>query len=108
VKHDGGFGKLPVLRRGNEENRLQGRCFMSDEELIQCPDTRRPMRKATNEELGMLQRLQASGQLFNRLGRPVAMPIEEGYVSEAARSFYCVAQGVIWLVAEESIPIEVK
>lgn len=79
---------------------------MSCEELIQCPQTGRPMRKATDGELQLLQRLQASGKLFNRLGRPVAIPIEEGYVSEAARSFYCVVQGIVWLVAEESIAVE--
>gem|GEM_PF-2360387 len=79
---------------------------MNSEELIQCPDTRTPLRKATTEEIQLLQGLQDAGRLFNRLGRPVSMPIAEGYVSEAARSFYCVVQGVVWLVTEESIAME--
>jgi len=76
-----------------------------DNQLIQCPETKTPLRQATTEELARLQQLQAAGKLLNRLGRQVVVPVDAGLVSEAAGSFYCVVQGVAWLIAEESIPL---
>jgi|JI9StandDraft_1071089.scaffolds.fasta_scaffold01552_13 hypothetical protein len=79
---------------------------MKIENLIQCPDSQLPMRKATGEELDQLRAKQQAGNLFNRLGRKVDVPITAGYVSEATRSFYCVVNEVVWLVAEEAIPLD--
>lgn len=78
---------------------------MSHELLIQCPETKSPLRSATEQELQMLRLRQQQGQLFNRLGRKVVVPMEAGLVSEAAGSFYCIINEVAWLVAEESIPL---
>jgi uncharacterized protein YbaR (Trm112 family) len=78
---------------------------MIDNQLMQCPETKAPLRKATAEELSRLQQLQAAGRLLNRLGRQVVVPIDTGLVSEGSGSFYCVVQGVVWLIAEESIPM---
>lgn len=78
---------------------------MSHESLIQCPEAKTPLRAATEQELAMLRLRQQRGELFNRLGRKVVVPIEAGLVSDAAGSFYCVVNEVAWLVAEESIPL---
>jgi uncharacterized protein YbaR (Trm112 family) len=78
---------------------------MSREMLIQCPETRTPLRSATEQELVGLRLQQQNGLLFNRLGRKVVVPIETGLVSDAAGSFYCVINEVAWLLAEESIPL---
>lgn len=78
---------------------------MNLEQLTQCPETKTPLRVATEQELEMLRLRQQQGQLFNRLGRKVHVPLEAGLVSEAAGSFYCVINEVAWLVAEESIPL---
>jgi uncharacterized protein YbaR (Trm112 family) len=78
---------------------------MVDHPFIQCPETKAPLREATAEELSRLQQRQAAGRLLNRLGRRVVVPIDSGLVSEGSGSFYCVVQGVVWLIAEESIPL---
>jgi hypothetical protein len=79
---------------------------MAIEQLIQCPDTKTVMRRATENELANLRQCQEAGGLFNRLGRKVTVSIEEGFVSEATGSFFCMVQGVVWLVAEEAIPLQ--
>lgn len=78
---------------------------MNIEQLIQCPDTKTPLRPVTQEELIILRQRQEAGTLFNRMGRKVTVPIGEGFVSEATSSFYLLVHGVVWLVAEESIPL---
>lgn len=79
--------------------------MMTIEKLIQCPDSQLPMRKATGEELDQLRAMQQAGNLFNRLGRKVDVPITAGYVSEATQTFYCEVNEVVWLVAEEAISL---
>lgn len=75
------------------------------DELIQCPETGRPMRQATDAELQMLRQRQLDGQLCNRLGRSVVIPLDSGYFSESTQSFYVSLHGVLWLIAEEAIPL---
>jgi len=79
---------------------------MSEIELIQCPITGKPLRSVSPDELLRLQKRQRDGGLCNELGRIVAFPIADGYVSEAASYFFPKVDGVVWLVAEEVIALE--
>ena len=79
---------------------------MDEVELMQCPVTGKPLRLVRPDELVQLQQRQREGGLCNALGRSVTFPIIDGYVSEAAACYFPKVDGVVWLVAEEAIVVE--
>lgn len=79
---------------------------MSEMDLIQCPITGKSLRPVRPEELLLLQERERNQSLLNWLGRVVATPIVDGYVSESAACFFPKVDGVVWLVAEEAISLE--
>lgn len=75
-------------------------------ELIQCPESRQPLREAPPELLARLNARQARGELRNRAGTAVAAPLAGGLVREDGRVLYPVLDGIPMLLLEEAITIE--
>ncbi|HEX6884578.1 MAG TPA: hypothetical protein VF530_14475 [Planctomycetota bacterium] len=75
-------------------------------ELIQCPESRQPLREAPAGLLERLNARQARGELRNRAGVVVAAPLAGGLVREDGRVLYPVLDGIPMLLLEEAIAVE--
>lgn len=74
-------------------------------EILVCPETKQPVRQASEEVLGNLRREIESGRLRNRGGQPVTEPITEGLVREDGKVLYVVDDGIPVMLIEESIAL---
>ncbi len=71
--------------------------------LLCCPETHRPLRSATAEELQRLNERIASGAVRNRGGKPVLEKIEEGLLTEDGALFYPIRNRLPILLIDESV-----
>ena len=73
--------------------------------ILVCPQTRKPLRAATESELDAVNRLIDSGQARNRGGAVVEERLVEGLVPEGDAVIYPVRDGIpVLLVAEAICP----
>ena len=75
-------------------------------EILVCPETKQPVRLASDELLAKLNGRIRAGELRNRGGDPVSKPLEEGLVREDGKVLYPVDDSIPVMLIEESIPLE--
>lgn len=74
-------------------------------ELIACPETHQALREAAPELLTRLNSRIAKGELVNRAGTVLQVPLSEGLVREDGRVLYPVLDGIPMLILEEAIEV---
>ncbi|MCA8944351.1 MAG: hypothetical protein KDB80_17435 [Planctomycetes bacterium] len=70
-----------------------------------CPETRRPLRLATADELARVNAAIAAGKVHSSGGEPISDPLEEALVPEGGTLLYPVREDVPVLLVEEAIPL---
>jgi uncharacterized protein len=75
-------------------------------DIIACPEDHSPLRLADAAMLARLNRRIQSGQLQNRAGRKVELPLEAGLVRADNRMLYPIRDGIPVLLVDEGIPLE--
>lgn len=73
--------------------------------LLCCPETHRPLRYATAEELQRLNERIGAGSVSTRGGKPVLEKIEEGLLTEDGAFFYPIRNHLPILLIDESIEL---
>ncbi len=74
-------------------------------EILVCPETKQPVRPASEEILRGLAERAAAGALRNRGGETVATAPSEGLVREDGKVLYPVDDGIPVMLIEESIEL---
>ena len=74
-------------------------------EILVCPETKQGVSHASGEVLAQINQKFESGQLRNRGGDAVTVPVQEGLVREDGRILYVVEDGIPVMLIEESIEI---
>lgn len=74
-------------------------------EILVCPETRRPVRVASAEELARVNAGVRSGSLRNRGGAKVEKELSEALIREDGRVVFPIDDGIPSMLLEESIPI---
>lgn len=74
--------------------------------LLQCPETKSPLRCADESLIARLNQAIADGKIKNRLGEPVETTLSGGLLPEGGTVLYLIVDDVPILLADESIPLE--
>jgi len=74
-------------------------------DILVCPESRQPVKPATEALLADLNRRIQAGSLRNRGGATVEKPIAEGLVREDGRILYIVDDDIPVMLVEESIEL---
>ena len=72
-------------------------------DILVCPETKQPVRLASEEILAQVNQRIEAGTLRNRGGEKVEKPIAEGLVREDGTILYPVDDGIPVMLIEESI-----
>jgi uncharacterized protein YbaR (Trm112 family) len=75
-------------------------------EILCCPETRQPLRRAPAEVVAALNDRIRAGAVRNRAGQPVTEPCEAGLLRADGRALYPVRGGLPILLVAEAIAIE--
>jgi uncharacterized protein YbaR (Trm112 family) len=74
-------------------------------EILVCPETRRPVRVASAEELARVNAGVKGGTLRNRSGAKVEHELSEALIRDDGRVLFPVEDGIPSMLIEESIPL---
>ena len=74
-------------------------------EILVCPETRRPVRVASADELARVNAGVRSGTLRTRGGAKVEKELSEALIREDGRVLFPVDDGIPSMLLEESIPL---
>ena len=74
-------------------------------EILVCPETRRPVRVASAEELARVNAGVRGGTLRNRSGQRVERELSEALMRDDGRVLFPVDDGIPSMLIEESIPL---
>jgi uncharacterized protein YbaR (Trm112 family) len=74
-------------------------------EILACPETKQPLRRATGEELRLLEELHSRGELVKVSGELAREAPVAALVREDARIAYPVVEGIPTLLVEEALII---
>lgn len=74
-------------------------------EILVCPETRRPVRVASAEELARVNAGVRGGTLRNRSGARVERELSEALMRDDGRVLFPVDDGIPSMLIEESIPV---
>lgn len=82
--------------------------MISDELLaiLQCPETRQPLRLADGALIAQLNGLIGGQRLVNRIGQKVETKFDGGLVREDDKVLFPIVDGIPILLIDESIPLE--
>jgi len=75
-------------------------------DILVCPETKQPVRLATEAVLAAVNAKIQAGSLRNRGGDAVSDPIAEGLVREDGRLLYIVDDSIPVMLIEESIELD--
>lgn len=75
-------------------------------EILVCPDSRQPLRRADDALIARLNGEIQSRRLRNRSGEIVDTEIREGLVREDGRFFYVVDDDIAIMLIEKSIELQ--
>ncbi len=73
--------------------------------ILVCPKSRKPLRKATAEELEQVNQAIRQGRTQNDAGEKVEEPLESGLVQQEGNVIYRVRDGIPVLLTSEAIPL---
>jgi len=74
-------------------------------EILVCPESRRPVRIASAEELARVNAGVRSGTLRNRSGAKIERELGEALIRDDGRVIFPVDDGIPSMLIEESIPV---
>lgn len=74
-------------------------------EILVCPETRQPVKPASDEVIAKLNEKISAGELRNRGGEKVEQAIAEGLVREDGKILYVVDDDIPVMLIEESIEL---
>ena len=74
-------------------------------EILVCPETKQPVKAATQEQLAPVNERIKSGELRNRGGEPVTKIVEAALIREDGCVLYIVDDGIPVMLIEESIEL---
>ena len=74
-------------------------------EILVCPETRQPVRAASDAELARVNAAVRGGTLRNRGGTKVERELSEGLVRDDGQVLFPVEDGIPSMLIEESIPL---
>ena len=74
-------------------------------EILVCPETRRPVRVASADELARVNAGVRGGTLRNRAGTRVERELTEALMRDDGRVLFPVDDGIPSMLIEESIPL---
>ena len=74
--------------------------------ILVCPQTRKPLRHASADEVQRVNDAIRAGHARNRGGQAVTEAIEEGLVPEGEEVVYPIQQGIPVLLTQEAIVVE--
>jgi uncharacterized protein YbaR (Trm112 family) len=72
-------------------------------ELLRCPSTRQPLRRAPDKLVWFLESERVAGRLMNDEGNPVEESFESGLVREDGLAFYPIRNGIPVML--ECVPV---
>lgn len=75
-------------------------------DIICCPATHQPLKKADQSILATVNDRVAAGELTNEAGRPVTEKLSEALVTHDGRRLYAIHDGMPALLVDESIVLE--
>lgn len=74
-------------------------------EILVCPESRQPVRLASEAELEAVNARIRAGEQRNRGGDKVASPLREALIREDGRILYPVDDGIPVMLVDESIEL---
>ena len=74
-------------------------------EILCCPETHQPLQIAEASLVTEINEKIKAGQLQNRAGKPVAEPIESGFIRQDRKYLYPVRVNIPTMLIEEAIPL---
>ncbi len=74
-------------------------------EILVCPETKQPVRLASEQVLAELNQRIRAGELRNRGGDPVAKRLEAGLVREDGKILYPIEDDIPVMLVDESIEL---
>ena len=82
--------------------------MISDELLaiLQCPETRQPLRVADGSLIAELTRQIVAKSLVNRLGQTVESKFDGGLIREDGTCLFPIVDGIPIMLVDESIPLD--
>lgn len=75
-------------------------------DILVCPETRRPVRRADEDVLARVNRAIAEGTLVNRGGNRVKAPLHGGLVRDDGRVLYPVRDDIPVMLLDEAIDLD--
>ncbi len=74
-------------------------------DILCCPETHQPLRRAEAELLANLNQQVGAGTLKNRSGKPVTAPLDSGLIREDGKFLYPVRNDIPVMLVGEAIPL---
>ena len=74
-------------------------------EIICCPETHQPLRRADVELVTNLNQRIEAGTLFDRVEEKVGQKIDDGLLREDGKILYPIRQNIPTLLIEQGIPL---
>lgn len=74
-------------------------------DILCCPETHQPLRRAVAELVAKLNQQVDAGTLKNRSGKPVSSPLDSGLIREDGQFLYPVRNDIPVMLVGEAIPI---
>jgi uncharacterized protein YbaR (Trm112 family) len=73
--------------------------------ILVCPENKTPVRPATLEEIGAVNRRFEAGALRNRSGQAVTAALTAGLVRRDGRYLYAIRDDIPVMLVDEAIPL---
>lgn len=75
-------------------------------QILACPESKQPLRRASASELAEVNRLIDQGSLANRIEVTISDPVEGLLVRQDGRYAYPIRNGIPIMLVEEAIPLQ--
>lgn len=74
-------------------------------EILCCPETHQPLRKAETDVVAKLNQQVSAGTLKNRAGKQVTAALDSGLIREDGKVLYPVRNDIPVMLVGEAIPL---
>ena len=75
-------------------------------QILACPESKQPLRRASDAELAEINRRIGEGSLANRVEVAVAEPVEGLLIRQDGQFAYPIRNGIPIMLVEEAIPLQ--